>query len=119
PAAASGERDAFVKAKQPRARRRLVVDDNLDVRHLLAQFRRQRAQSLARVLLEAELFLEIGVAHRPNLVRRRMPSRRCTARSPSPSLRAAQTNTANTIASGIANTITMTAISAASVTTSE
>jgi hypothetical protein len=44
--------------------------------------------------------LVVQVAQRPRRVRRRIPSRRCTARSSSPSFRAAQTNAAATTITG-------------------
>jgi hypothetical protein len=55
-------------------------------------------------------------AYRPSRVRRRMPRRACTARSSSPSFRAAQTNTPPTRTSGT-STSTRTTISAAVIAT--
>src|SRR5437762_904874 len=82
---------------------RLGLDDDLDIRHLAAQIRRQRVEGLFRVLREALVGVEqalVEFAHRPSLVRRRIPSRRCTARSASPSFRAPQTKTTKTTAKG-------------------
>src|SRR6266576_3979480 len=118
-AAASRQRDALVEAEQRLASGRLVLDDDLHVRHLSPQIRGQRVETLARVSLEPLVRLEqalVGLAHLPRLVRRRMPSRRCTARSASPSFRAPQTKTTKTAATGTAKNRITTMISAASFT---
>src|SRR4051812_16131502 len=96
--AAAGERDALVEAEERVASGGLIFDDELDVGHLLAQVVRQRVDRALGQLLE--LVDEVGFHQRPSRVRRRMPSRACTALSSSPSLRAAQMKTYPTIASG-------------------
>src|SRR6266566_1303729 len=116
-AAAPRQRDALVEAEQRLAARRFGLDDDLDVRHLRSQLRRQGVESVSRVLREPLVGVEqalVELAHRPSLVRRRIPSRRCTARSASPSFTAPQTKTAKTTARGTAKTTITTTISAAS-----
>src|SRR5207248_931022 len=74
--------------------------------------RRSIAVDLDQPLLAVEQ-LAFQLAQRPSLVRRRMPSLRCSARSSSPSFRAPQTNITPTTTRGRARTSTRT-ISAAS-----
>jgi multiple sugar transport system ATP-binding protein len=64
--AAARQRDALVEAEQRAPSRRLVVDHDLDVRHLPPQLGRQRVERLARVLLEPF----VGVDHRTQSARR-------------------------------------------------
>src|SRR5439155_12943544 len=93
-----------------------LLDDDFDVRHLGPQLRRQPVEGVSGVLLEPFLAVEqlaFQLAQRPSLVRRRMPSLRCSARSSSPSFRAPQTNITPTTTRGRARTSTRT-ISAAS-----
>src|SRR5204862_7839125 len=116
-AAARRQRHALVEAEQWLPARRLLLDHDFHVRHLGAQLRRQVVESGSGVLLEALLGLErafFHFAHRPSLVRRRMPRRRWSARSSSPSFRAPQTKTTPTTARGTANRTMMTTISPAS-----
>src|SRR5262249_43522969 len=113
-AASPCQRDALVEPQQRLTVRRLLLDDDLHVRHLAPQIRRQRVERILGVL--GEQLVGVALAHRPSLVRRRTPSRRWTARSSSPSLTAPQTKTAKTTASGMAKKRTITRISATSST---
>ena len=103
------QRHALVEPEQRAAPGRLVLDDDLDVGDLFAELGGQRVDCVVDELLERFARVDAQFAQRPSLVRRRMPSRACTARSSWPSRIAAQTNEAPTISSGTANrTITMT-----------
>jgi hypothetical protein len=99
------ERYALIEAEQRLSGGRLFLDDDVDVRDLSAELLRKRIE---RVLDEpVERVDNVARSQRPSLVRRRMPSLACTARSSSPSRFAAHTNDAPTTTSGTTNSTTM------------
>jgi len=104
-AAAPRERDALIEAEQRPARGRLVLDDDLDVGDLPAELARKRVERVLDELVERVDDVVFG--QRPSLVRRRIPSLACKARSSSPSRFAAQTNDAPTMSNGTTKRTTM------------
>jgi hypothetical protein len=103
--AAPRERNALVQAEQRLSGGRLLLDDDVDVRDLSPQLRRKRVERILDELVER--VDDVARRQRPSLVRRRMPSLACSARSSSPSRFAAHTNDAPTTRSGTANRRTM------------